>query len=165
MSAPSRRDRPAVERTLVLLKPDAVGRGVVGEILSRLERRGFDLVGLKLLELDRKAAEEHYAEHRGRPFFEGLVRFITSGPLVAAVVEGRGAVGVVREMVGPTSGQDAAPGTIRGDYGLSDRLNLVHASDGPETAAREVVRFFREEELVRPPPREWTYDRSEGEPL
>lgn len=154
-----------IERTLVLLKPDAVGRGLVGEIIARFERKGLELAGLKLVEIGRETAEAHYAEHRGKPFCEGLVRFITSGPLVAVVVEGRGAVRVVRAMVGATSGQDALPGTVRGDYAVSDRFNLVHASDGAESALREIGRFFREDELVRPGGREWVLDRSGDVPI
>ena len=155
----------SMERTLVLLKPDAVGRGLVGEIISRLERKGLELAGLKLVVLDRPEAEEHYGEHEGKPFFEGLVDFVTSGPLVAAVVEGRGAIRVVRAMVGATSGQDALPGTIRGDLGVSDRFNLVHASDGPESAAREIPRFFDASEIVGRETREWVYDCSGDAPL
>jgi len=158
--------QPSVERTLVLLKPDAVGRGVVGEILSRFERKGLEIVALKMLRLDRALAEEQYAEHKGKPFYEGLVRFMTSGPIVAAVIEGRGAISVVRKLIGPTSGQDAPAGTIRGDYGVSDRFNLVHASDSPESARREIARFFREDEFVRrDAERQWIYDRSGGPPL
>ena len=158
--------RPAVvERTLVLVKPDAVGRGLAGEILSRFERKGLELAGLKLLRLDRRTAEEHYAEHRGKPFYEGLVEFIVSGPLVAAVIEGRGAIRVVRTMVGATSGADALPGTIRGDFGVSDRFNLVHASDGPESAEREIARFFREDEIIMPEMRAWICDRSGDVPI
>jgi len=115
--------------------------------------------------LDRPAAEEHYGEHKGKPFFEGLVDFVTSGPLVAAVVEGRGAIRVVRAMVGATSGQDALPGTIRGDLGVSDRFNLVHASDGPGSAAREIPRFFERGEIVGRGTREWVYDCSGDAPL
>ena len=154
-----------VERTLVLVKPDAVGRGLVGEIIGRFERKGLELAGLKLLRLVSASAEKHYAEHEGKPFYEGLVKFITSGPLVAAVVEGRGAIQVVRGMVGPTSGQEAPPGTIRGDYCVSDRFNLVHASDGPESARREIAHFFREEELVCPRERPWICDRSGDVPV
>lgn len=154
-----------VERTLILLKPDAVGRGLVGEIISRFERKGFEIAGLKFAVLDRRAAEEHYAEHAGKPFYDGLVDFVTSGPLVAAVIEGRGAIRVVRAMVGATSGQDALPGTIRGDLGVSDRFNLVHASDGPEAAAREIARFFGSGEIVDRETRTWVYDRSGDAPL
>lgn len=154
-----------VERTLVLLKPDAIGRGLVGEIIARFERKGLELAGLKLTLLDRPAASAHYAEHEGKPFFDGLVDFVTAGPLVAAVIEGRGAVQVVRTMVGATSGQDALPGTIRGDFGISDRFNLVHASDSRESAAREIPRFFDAAELVERKTREWTCDCSGEVPL
>ncbi len=154
-----------VERTLVLLKPDAVGRGLVGEIISRFERKGLELAGLKLVALDRSAAREHYAEHEGKPFFDGLVEFVTAGPLVAAVIEGRGAIRVVRAMVGATSGQDALPGTIRGDLGVSDRFNLVHASDGSESAAREIACFFGSGELVTREMRAWVCDSSGEAPL
>jgi nucleoside-diphosphate kinase len=155
----------AVERTLILLKPDAVGRGIVGEIISRFERKGLELAGLKLVLLNEAASREHYAEHEGKPFFEGLVDFVTAGPLVAAVIEGRGAVEVVRLMVGATSGQDALPGTIRGDFGISDRFNLVHASDSTESAAREIPRFFGAAELIDRKTREWTCDCSGEVPL
>ncbi len=155
----------AVERTLVLLKPDAVGRGLVGEIISRFERKGLELAGLKLISWNRTAAKEHYAEHEGKPFFDGLVDFVAAGPLVAAVIEGRGAIQVVRTMVGATSGQDALPGTIRGDLGVSDRFNLVHASDSPESAVREIPRFFGAAELVDRKMRAWTCDCSGEVPL
>jgi nucleoside-diphosphate kinase len=149
-----------VERTLILLKPDAVGRGLVGEIISRFERKGLELAGLKLTVLDEAAARKHYAEHEGKPFFDGLVEFVTAGPLVAAVIEGRGAIQVVRAMVGATSGQDALPGTIRGDLGVSDRFNLVHASDSRESAAREIACFFAAKELVTREMRAWICDSS-----
>lgn len=137
-----------MERTLVLIKPDAVQRGLVGEILSRLERRGLKLVALRLRQLDQALAREHYAEHEGKPFLEGLVRFITSGPLVAAVLEGPNAVAVVRSVMGPTDPQQAPPGTIRGDYGLFIQNNLIHGSDSPESARREIALFFGEREIV-----------------
>ena len=134
------------ERTLVLIKPDAVQRLLVGRIVSRFEERGLKLVGLKLVQVDRRLAEAHYAVHRGKPFFEGLVAFITSSPLVALVVEGPGAIGVVRTMVGATRPAEAAPGTIRGDLALEVAQNLIHASDGPETAATELALWFRPDE-------------------
>ena len=130
------------ERTLVLLKPDAVRRGLVGEVLARLERKGLALVALELRTLDEQTARRHYAEHEGKPFFADLIEFITGGPLVAAVVAGDQAVAVVRTLVGATDGRQAAAGTIRGDYALSNRENLVHASDSPESAAREIAAFF-----------------------
>lgn len=135
------------ERTLVLIKPDAVQRLLVGRIVARFEERGLKLVGLKLVAVDRRLAEEHYAIHRSKPFFEGLVTFITSSPLVAMVVEGPGAIAVVRAMVGATRPNEAAPGTIRGDLALETAQNLIHASDGPETAAAELALWFQADEL------------------
>jgi nucleoside-diphosphate kinase len=131
-----------VERTLVIVKPDAVRRGLVGEVFGRLERKGLTLVALELRTVDRELAERHYAEHRDRPFYPALIEFITSGPIVAAVVEGDEAVAVVRALVGATDGRQAGAGTIRGDLSLSNRENLVHASDGAESAAREIATFF-----------------------
>jgi nucleoside-diphosphate kinase len=135
------------ERSLVLIKPDAVQRLLVGRIVSRFEERGLKLVGMKLLQVDRSLAEAHYAVHRGKPFFEGLVAFITSSPLVALAIEGPGAIGIVRTMVGATRPAEAAPGTIRGDLALEVAQNLIHASDGPETAVAELALWFRPEEL------------------
>ena len=136
------------ERTLVLIKPDAVQRLLVGRIVSRFEERGLKLVGMKLVRVDRRLAEAHYAIHRGKPFFDGLVDFITSSPLVAMVVEGPGAISVVRAMVGATRPAEAAPGTIRGDLALEVAQNLIHASDGPETAATELTLWFRPDEIL-----------------
>ena len=132
----------AVERTLVLCKPDAVERGLVGEVIGRLERKGFRLVAVELRTLDEATAKQHYGEHEGKPFFGDLVSFITSGPLVALCVEGPEAVGVVRSLMGPTNPVTAPPGSIRGDYGLEIEKNLVHGSDSPESAARELALFF-----------------------
>ena len=156
-----------MERTLVLLKPDAVARGLVGEVLGRLEAKGLKLAGLKLLKVPPELAERHYAVHRGKPFYPGLVRFITSGPVVAACFEGRRAVAVVRRLTGATDAAEAAPGSIRGDLAVSNRFNLVHASDAPETAAAELANFFRPDELVGPGGESlrWLYDLSEGDPL
>jgi Nucleoside diphosphate kinase len=134
----------AVERTLVLVKPDAVRRGLSGEIIARLERRGLVLRGAKLVQVDEELAGAHYAEHRGKDFFAGLVSFITSGPTLALVVEGESAVTVVRSTMGATDPAKAAPGTIRGDLGLSMPDNLVHGSDSPESAARELALWFDE---------------------
>ena len=134
----------AVERTLVLCKPDAVERGLVGEVVGRLERKGFRLVAVELRTLDEATAKQHYSEHEGKPFFGDLVSFITSGPLVALCVEGPDAVGAVRTLMGPTNPITAAPGSIRGDYGLEIEKNLVHGSDSPESAARELALFFPE---------------------
>ena len=131
------------ERTLVLIKPDAVERKLAGEILGRLERRGLALRGAKLVLVDRALAEEHYAEHREKPFFGELVEFITSGPTWALVVEGEGAIATMRATIGATDPANAAPGTIRGDLASSMPDNLVHGSDSPESAAREISLWFR----------------------
>ena len=137
----------AVERTLVLIKPDGVQRQLVGRILARYEERGLKLVGLKLMQVSRDLAERHYAVHREKPFFAGLVEFIVSAPLVAAVLEGPNAIGVVRAMNGATRPHEAAPGSIRGDFALETAQNIVHASDGAETAEAEVAMWFDAAEL------------------
>jgi nucleoside-diphosphate kinase len=129
-------------RTLVLCKPDCVERGLVGEVVARFERKGLKLVALELRQLDEATAKQHYAEHDGKPFFGDLVSFITRSPLVAIVVEGTDAWKVVRTMMGTTNPREAAPGTIRGDYAIELTENLVHGSDGPESAAREIALFF-----------------------
>lgn len=136
------------ERTLVLVKPDGVQRLLVGRILGRFEERGLKIVGLKLVAVDRPLAEAHYAVHRERPFFGGLVEFITSSPLVAVALEGPNAIAMVRSMVGATRPHEAAPGTIRGDLAMETAQNLVHASDGPETAVSELALWFAPGELV-----------------
>jgi len=136
-----------IERTLILVKPDGVRRGLVGEVISRFERRGFKIVGLKMLKLTRQEAEELYAPHRGREFFEGLIRFMTSGPIVAMVIEGECAVKIARVMVGATRPGEADPGTIRGDFSLDTRENVVHASDSPQNAERELEVIFSPEEI------------------
>jgi nucleoside-diphosphate kinase len=136
------------ERTLVLVKPDGVQRLLVGRILGRFEERGLKLAGLKLVHVDRALAEQHYAVHREKPFFEGLLAFITSGPLVALALDGPNAIAVVRAMVGATRPHEAAAGTIRGDLAVETAQNLVHASDGAETAAAELALWFKPGELV-----------------
>ena len=136
------------ERTLVLVKPDGVQRQLAGRIIARFEERGLKIVGLKFVKVDRALAERHYAVHKGKPFFDGLVAFITSSPLVAIAFEGPNAIGIVRTMVGATKPADAVPGTIRGDLAVEMGQNLIHASDGPETAATELAIWFRPEELV-----------------
>ena len=130
------------ERTLVLVKPDGVARGLVGEVLSRIERKGFRVVALELRTLDRATAEAHYGEHAEKPFFGELVDFITSGPLVAAVIEGREAIASWRTMMGATNPREAAPGTIRGDLGILFTENLIHGSDAAESAEREIGIWF-----------------------
>lgn len=136
------------ERTFVLLKPDAVARRLTGEIIQRFERRGLKIVAMKLLQVTPELSKKHYAEHVSKPFYPLLEAFITSGPVVAMVIEGPEAISVVRNMLGPTNGRQAAPGTIRGDFGLSRQMNLVHGSDGPEAAAREIPLYFQPEEIV-----------------
>jgi nucleoside-diphosphate kinase len=138
---------PELERTLFLVKPDAVERGLVGDIVARFERRGFALRGLKLLRVTEQQAAEHYVEHVGKPFYPDLVAFITSGPVVAMVLEGLGAVATVRSMMGATNPLDSAPGTIRGDFALDLGRNVVHGSDSPTSAAREIAIFFADSEL------------------
>jgi len=138
----------AMQRTLVIVKPDGVQRGLVGPILSRLEARGLKIVGLKLVSVSSDLAARHYAEHLGKPFYEGLLRYITSAPVVVACVEGTSAVQMVRSTVGATNPLNAAPGTIRADFALDIGRNLIHASDAPETADRELALWFGDGELV-----------------
>ncbi|MDI3317358.1 MAG: nucleoside-diphosphate kinase [Bacillota bacterium] len=137
-----------MERTFVMVKPDGVQRGLVGEVVGRLERKGLKPVAMKLVRLDRSTAEAHYAVHRDKPFFRPLVEFVTAGPVVAMVWEGPSAVEVVRNLLGATDGRKAAPGTLRGDFGLDIQMNLVHGSDSPESAAAEIALHFRPEEIV-----------------
>jgi len=153
-----------MERTLVLIKPDGVHRRLVGRIIARLEQKGLKLVGLKMLRVDEPLARRHYAAHEGKPFYEPLVRFITGGPTVALVLEGKRAIEVVRKIMGATFGPEAQPGTIRGDLAISNRFNLVHGSDSPQTAEAEIALFFRPEELLewQPVDLEMIYDFSEG---
>lgn len=136
-----------IERTLVIVKPDGVQRGLVGEIIGRLERRGLKVVGMKLAQLTRETAEKHYAEHMGKPFYPGLIDYITVGPVVLMVWEGPRAITLVRETMGKTDPLKAGPGTIRGDLGLEMGRNLIHGSDGPESSAREIGLFFGEDVL------------------
>ncbi len=136
-----------MEKTLVLVKPDGVRRGLSGEIIARFEKRGLQIVALKLLQISRPMAEKHYAEHVGKPFFDSLVEFITSGPVVAMVVKGDHAIRAVRAMMGATNPLEAAPGTIRGDFALVMSENVIHGSDGSESAAREIEAFFASSEI------------------
>ncbi len=136
-----------IERTLVLLKPDCVQRRLIGRIMSRFEDKGFNIVAMKLIRITPDLAKQHYAEHVSKPFYPGLEAFITGAPVVAMIIEGLEAIRVVREMLGATSGLKAAAGTIRGDYSSSRQMNLVHASDGPEAAAREIALYFRDSEI------------------
>ncbi|NLS98179.1 MAG: nucleoside-diphosphate kinase [Planctomycetaceae bacterium] len=136
-----------LERSLVLLKPDCVQRRLVGRVISRFEEKGLKIIAVKLIAVTPELARRHYAEHVEKPFYPGLETYITGGPTIAMVVEGPQAVAVVRKMVGATNGLEAASGTVRGDFSTSNQMNLVHASDGPESAAREIGVFFREDEL------------------
>ncbi len=140
------------ERTLVILKPDAVQRGLIGPIITRIERRGFRISAMKMMHIDRALAERHYAEHKGKSFYEGLIAFITSAPVVVMVIEGPQAISAIRHMMGKTNALEAAPGTIRGDFSLSTQMNLIHGSDSPASAAREIELYFNEDEIL-------TYER------
>lgn len=137
-----------MERSLIILKPDAVQRGLIGPILTRLEQRGLKIVGLKLMKIDESLARKHYGVHEGKPFFAGLVEYITSGPVVVLAVSGNNVITTVRTMVGATNPVNAAPGTIRGDFGLEIGRNLIHASDSPENGETEINLFFQSNELV-----------------
>jgi nucleoside-diphosphate kinase len=147
----------ASQRTLILFKPDAVQRRLCGELLSRLENKGLRLVGLKLLRITPELSKKHYSDHVSKGFYPQLEEFITSGPVVAVCVEGPKAVQIVRTMMGPTNGVDAPPGTIRGDFGASRQINLIHGSDSPEAAANELALYFKPEELIdyAPTLKEW----------
>jgi nucleoside-diphosphate kinase len=137
-----------LERTLIIMKPDAVQRGLIGRIITRFERRGLRIAAMKLMQITRELAERHYAIHEGKPFYEPLLAYITSSPVVVTVLEGNDAIEIARRTMGATNPDEAAPGTIRADFGLEIGRNLVHGSDGPETAAFEVPLFFEEEEIL-----------------
>lgn len=142
-----------MEKTFLMVKPDGVQRNLVGEVVSRFENKGFQLVGAKLMVITKELAEKHYAEHKERPFFGGLVEFITSSPVFAMVWEGEGVIATARKMMGATNPQESDPGTIRGDFGVQVGQNIIHGSDSPESAEREIGLFFNEEELT-------TYDKT-----
>jgi nucleoside-diphosphate kinase len=137
-----------MERTLLIIKPDAVQRGLIGPILTRLEHRGLRFAAMKLIQITPELAARHYAVHEGKPFYEPLIEFITSGPVVVAVIEGNDAINIMRKTMGATNPAQADPGTIRGDFGLEIGRNLVHGSDGPDTAAYEIPLFFAEDEIL-----------------
>ena len=137
-----------MNRTFAMVKPDGVEKGLVGEIISRFEKKGLKIVALKIMKITPELAEKHYSEHKGKPFFADLVNFITSGPVAAMVLEGENVVPTVRTMMGATNPQDAAPGTIRGDFALTIDENIIHGSDSQESARREIGIFFKEEEMV-----------------
>ena len=152
-----------METTLVLVKPDGVQRRLVGRILARFEEKGLQIVGLRLARLERALLEKHYGAHRGKPFYEGLVTYMASSPVVAIALRGKNAVAVVRKMMGATFGSKAEPGTIRGDFAVSDGFNLVHGSDSPEAAAKEMDLFFGGAAVDwTPGDTEWVYDVSDG---
>lgn len=155
-----------MERTLLICKPDAVQRGLIGEIISRFEKRGFQIVGLKMMRISTSLAETHYEAHKGKPFYAGLVSFMTGSPVVVFAVAGKDAITIARKMMGATNAGKAEPGTIRGDYGLSGAFNLIHGSDSPEAATRELGLFFKPEELLNwnPDMQRWVYDMSKGQP-
>jgi nucleoside-diphosphate kinase len=155
-----------MERTLIIFKPDAVQRGLCGEILSRFERKGIQIVGIKAMKIPASLAETHYAPHKGKPFYEGLVKFMTSSPVVVLALAGKDVINISRKMMGATFGSKAEPGTIRGDYGVSNSFNLIHGSDSPESAQRELGLFFKPDELLEwtPTIQPWVYDMAKGSP-
>jgi len=155
-----------LETTLIILKPDAVQRGLMGEIIARFERKGLQIVGAKMMQISQDLAERHYESHKGKPFYEGLVRFMTSSPVLVLAIRGVGAIHICRSLMGATFGSKAEAGTIRGDYGVSNSFNLVHGSDSPEAAQREMELFFENNEVLayERPGDQWVYDFSGGEP-
>jgi len=155
-----------MERTLIILKPDAVQRGICGEVLSRFERKGLQIVGMKFIRIPIQTAETHYGPHKGKPFYDGLVKFMTSSPVIVLALSGKDAIAISRKLMGATFGSKAEPGTIRGDFGVSNSFNLVHGSDSPESAQRELGLFFKPEELVdwTPTIQSWVYDMAKGLP-
>ncbi|BAY52288.1 nucleoside diphosphate kinase [Thermostichus vulcanus NIES-2134] len=149
-----------MERTFLAIKPDGVQRGLVGTIIQRFEQKGYTLVGLKLMRVSRELAEQHYSEHKDKPFFPGLVNFITSGPVVAMVWEGRGVIANARKLIGATNPLNAEPGTLRGDFAVDVGRNVIHGSDSPENAEREINLWFQTQELVpwEPALTSWVYE-------
>ena len=155
-----------MERTLIILKPDAVQRGLCGEIITRFEKKGLQVVGIKMMKIPTHLAETHYEPHKGKPFYPGLVKFMTSSAVVVLALAGKDAIAISRKMMGATFGSKAEPGTIRGEYGVSNSFNLIHGSDSPEAAQRELGLFFKPGELVEwtPAIQGWVYDLSKGQP-
>jgi nucleoside-diphosphate kinase len=153
-----------MERTLIIFKPDAVQRGLCGEILTRFEKKGLQLVGMKLTRIAPATAEKHYELHKGKGFYLGLIQFMTSSPVVVLALQGKDAIVIARNLMGATFGSKAAPGTIRGDLGVSNSFNLIHGSDSPESAQKEIGLFFKPEELQdwKPAIQHWVYDFSKG---
>jgi len=155
-----------VETTLIILKPDAVQRGLMGRILSRFEDKGLQIVGCKMIQISQHMAERHYESHKGKPFYDGLVAFMTSSPVLVLAIRGVGAIGICRKMMGATFGSNAEAGTIRGDFGVSNSFNLIHGSDSPEAASREIEIFFGEDQILDwdRAGEKWVYDLSGGAP-
>jgi nucleoside-diphosphate kinase len=155
-----------MERTLIILKPDAVQRGLCGQIIDRFEKKGLQIAGLKFMKISPSLAQTHYSPHKGKPFYDGLVKFMTSSPVVVIALAGKDAVTISRKMMGATFGSKAEPGTIRGDLGVSNSFNLIHGSDSPESAQRELGLFFKAEELLdwTPAIQPWVYDLGNGQP-
>jgi nucleoside-diphosphate kinase len=155
-----------METTLIILKPDAVQRGLMGEIITRFERKGLQIVGCKLMKISGELAARHYESHKGKPFYDGLVRFMTSAPVLVLALRGVGAIAVSRKLMGATFGSKAEPGTIRGDFGVSNSYNLIHGSDSPEAAARELGLFFAKGEVLEHTRAidTWVYDMAGGKP-
>jgi nucleoside-diphosphate kinase len=153
-----------MEHTLIILKPDAVQRGICGLILDRFEKKGLQIAGMKFMQIPRSLAETHYGPHKGKPFYDGLVKFMTSSPVIVLALSGKDAIAISRKMMGATFGSKAEPGTIRGDFGVSNSFNLIHGSDSAESATRELGLFFKPEELVewKPAIQNWVYDFSKG---
>ena len=152
-----------MERTLIILKPDAIQRRLIGRLIQRFEDKGMAVGGMKLMRISRELAERHYAPHKGKPFYPGLIDYITSGPVVVMVLQGERCIEMARTMMGKTFGYEAAPGTIRGDFGASRSFNLVHGSDSPESAKTEIALYFQEKELLdyAPPDRTWVFPASD----
>ena len=155
-----------MERSLIILKPDAVQRALVGEIITRFEKKGIQIAGMKFMEIPAQLAETHYEPHKGKGFYAGLVKFMTSSPVVVIALQGKDVINISRKMMGATFGSKAEPGTIRGDYGVSNSFNLIHGSDSPESAARELKLFFKPDELLdwQPASQGWVYDLTKGSP-
>jgi nucleoside-diphosphate kinase len=155
-----------MERTLIILKPDAVQRGICGEIIQRFEKKGLQIIAMKFMRIPQNLAETHYGPHKGKPFYDGLVKFMTSSPVIVIALAGKDAIAIARKMMGATFGSKAEPGTIRGDFGVSNSFNLIHGSDSPESAQRELDLFFKRDELIewKPTLEPWVYDFGKGHP-
>jgi nucleoside-diphosphate kinase len=155
-----------MERTLIILKPDAVQRGLCGRIISRFEEKGLVIVGMKFMQISKTLAQTHYQPHQGKPFYEPLVNFMTSSPVIVIALAGKDAIVIARKMMGATFGSKAEPGSIRGDFGVSNAFNLIHGSDSPESAQRELGLFFKPEDLLdwKPTIQSWVYDMAKGTP-